>query len=79
MFVHELLFPVKVLGPGNRIGIWLTGCNKRCPGCASPHLQMQKKEQNIPIKILADTVLALAKAHHIDGVTISGGGTLGSG
>lgn len=29
-------FPVTALGPGNRLGLWLQGCERRCPGCISP-------------------------------------------
>jgi anaerobic ribonucleoside-triphosphate reductase activating protein len=28
-------FPVTVLGPGTRLGIWVQGCHLACPGCMS--------------------------------------------
>lgn len=33
--ISRLHFPVRALGPGNRVGIWFQGCSIRCPGCIS--------------------------------------------
>lgn len=33
--ISRLHFPVRALGPGERIGIWFQGCSIRCPGCIS--------------------------------------------
>ena len=33
--VNKAHFPVTVLGPGRRIGLWLQGCNIGCKGCLS--------------------------------------------
>lgn len=33
--ISRLHFPVRSLGPGERIGIWVQGCSIRCPGCIS--------------------------------------------
>ena len=38
MYIARILYPVKVLGPGNRIGIWFAGCHHRCKGCSNPEL-----------------------------------------
>ncbi len=35
--VSLIFYPVEVLGPGKRLGIWLQGCSRRCPNCVSPH------------------------------------------
>lgn len=28
----RVYYPVKVLGPGSRVGIWLNGCHRKWPG-----------------------------------------------
>ena len=33
--INKAHFPVTVLGPGRRIGIWLQGCSIHCKGCVS--------------------------------------------
>ena len=33
--INKAHYPVTVLGPGKRIGIWLQGCSIRCPHCVS--------------------------------------------
>lgn len=36
MYVAGILYPVEVLGPGKRIGIWFSGCLSKCKGCSNP-------------------------------------------
>lgn len=38
MYIARILYPVKVLGPGERIGIWMDGCEHGCIGCSNPEL-----------------------------------------
>jgi anaerobic ribonucleoside-triphosphate reductase activating protein len=33
--INKAHFPVTVLGPGRRIGIWTQGCRIHCKGCVS--------------------------------------------
>lgn len=73
MNVARILYPVKVLGPGNRIGIWVCGCPRRCPGCINPDLWEQRPEYEITIKGLREVVDGIVSAHKVDGFTISGG------
>ena len=71
MNVARILYPVEVLGPGKRVGIWTCGCRGSCPGCASPELKTYD-----PSRILsAQDILALIKSipQKPDGVSISGG------
>ncbi len=35
ILLNKAHFPVTVLGPGRRIGIWLQGCSIGCAGCIS--------------------------------------------
>ena len=71
MYVKRVCYPIRVLGPGQRLGIWLAGCNKRCLGCMSPELQTTKGSKNIPVKEMEKMFRAIGG--QIDGVTISGG------
>lgn len=73
MNVARILYPVKVLGPGKRIGIWLCGCNRTCKGCSNPELWQQKREYEVTVDELLDLVKRLSVSHHVDGFTISGG------
>lgn len=71
MYVRTICFPVTVLGPGRRLGIWLSGCSADCPGCMSPELRDRRPEDRVPL----ETIGRLVERHadEIDGVTISGG------
>ena len=73
MFVARILYPVEVLGPGRRIGLWLSGCARRCKGCSNPELWIPQKEQAISIAQLFALIGRLAQDHPIDGITITGG------
>lgn len=62
-------FPVQGLGPGKRVGLWLRGCRRACPGCMAPELW----EQSHPVP-LAEVAQELAPYLALgDGLTISGG------
>lgn len=71
MYVKRICYPIQVLGPGQRLGIWLSGCDKRCPGCMSPELQTTKGSKNIPVKEIEKMFEKIIGP--IDGVSISGG------
>lgn len=73
MNIARLLYPVRVLGPGNRMGIWFAGCTHGCRGCSNPELwQMQKKYETTAEHIL-EIVRSVAASSPIDGFTITGG------
>ena len=67
----RIYYPVKVLGPGNRVGIWLNGCKKNCPGCITPEMQYYDPSKEVTIDEIIQMVLSIKKP--IDGFTISGG------
>lgn len=73
MYIARVLYPVEVLGPGKRVGIWFCGCPRRCKGCSNPELwEFQERYKSSPQHIYA-LVLQIAKSHPIDGFTITGG------
>lgn len=71
MYIRHLCYPVKVLGPGRRLGIWFSGCRKHCPGCMSADLKERRASDWIDLSLLKEMILP--RASEIDGVTISGG------
>lgn len=73
MYVARVLYPVEVLGPGKRVGIWFCGCPRRCKGCSNPELwEFQDRYRTTPQHIF-ELVMQIAKKHPIDGFTITGG------
>lgn len=73
MNLARILYPVQVLGPGNRIGIWLCGCNRACKGCSNPELWIQRDEFEIDVANVASLIRKVAESHIVDGFTITGG------
>lgn len=73
MNVARLLYPVKVLGPGNRVGIWVCGCHRGCKGCSNPELWKRKPEFEIEVPQLLKLIESVNGKYPIDGFTISGG------
>lgn len=67
----RIYYPVKVLGPGNRVGIWLNGCNKKCPGCISPEMQFYDHSKEFAVSDIVKMLQSIKD--RIDGFTISGG------
>lgn len=73
MNIARILYPVRVLGPGNRIGIWVCGCRRACPGCSNPELWYEKPEYEISLDQLMELIYSIKKTNVIDGFTITGG------
>lgn len=73
MYVSFIAYPVMVLGPGKRIGIWTMGCNRRCYNCASPFLWEKDEKYNISIENLMIQIESYLEKEQVDGITISGG------
>lgn len=69
--IARIFYPVKVLGPGNRVGIWVTGCKKKCVGCISPELQSYDEKREMTISSILELLDKIP--FNIDGFTISGG------
>lgn len=70
--VAQVHYPVTVLGPGARLGIWLQGCHVGCRGCMSR--DTWDPEAVVPMSV-ARLVEECARivTRRLDGVTISGG------
>ncbi|MDR1832474.1 MAG: radical SAM protein [Fusobacteriaceae bacterium] len=73
IYIGNILYPVHSLGPGTRIGIWLTGCHRNCHGCISPEFKIQHPTERINTEDLLKTMKRVFKNINVDGITISGG------
>lgn len=73
MYIARILYPVEVLGPGKRVGIWFCGCPRRCKGCSNPELwEFQERYRTSPETIFK-LVQDIAEDNPIDGFTVTGG------
>lgn len=71
MYIARILYPVKNLGPGDRLGIWVSGCSRNCLGCANPELHKQLPEQQISLDGFKKIVYMLPELPKA--LTITGG------
>jgi anaerobic ribonucleoside-triphosphate reductase activating protein len=72
ILLNKAHFPVTVLGPGRRIGLWLQGCTIRCKGCVSQDTWPADPARAMPVKALIDWCKRTSN-NELDGITISGG------
>lgn len=70
--INRAHYPVTVLGPGKRIGIWLQGCNARCPGCLSRDTWSVDSGTLLQVGELVEWCRKYEPSG-VDGITISGG------
>ena len=70
--LNKAHFPVTVLGPGRRIGLWLQGCSIHCPGCLSRDTWAPDPARAVSVAALLQWCRE-ASGGRPDGVTISGG------
>lgn len=73
MLISLIKYPVNTLGPGNRIGIWTSGCNKNCPGCMSSFSKDFDSRKEKSIGSIIKEIKRFAEQNDVDGITISGG------
>lgn len=73
MYVARILYPVNVLGPGKRIGIWFNGCNHHCPGCSNPELWEFQERYKTTLQTLMRLVKHICDNQAVDGFTLTGG------
>ena len=72
MRISRVHYPVTVLGPGRRVGIWVQGCRNRCPGCISRDTWDPTGGTAVDEGELASRCRTLARVG-VDGITITGG------
>lgn len=70
--INKAHFPVTVLGPGRRIGIWVQGCSIECKGCVSRDTWPQDDGRAMRVADLLAWCEQISN-NALDGVTISGG------
>jgi len=70
--LNKAHYPVTVLGPGRRIGLWLQGCSIGCRGCVSRDTWERDDGRSIAVAELLDWCRT-ASGGDLDGITISGG------
>lgn len=73
MYIARILYPIKVLGPGNRVGIWFDGCRHKCDKCSNPELWDYDEKYNVSIETIIKLIDTIAINNRIDGFTITGG------
>lgn len=76
MNVARILYPVRVLGPGERVGIWFCGCPRRCKGCSNPELWEKDSRYEVEPQRVYELATRIADAHPVDGITLTGGDPL---
>ncbi len=70
--INKAHYPVTVLGPGRRIGLWVQGCSIGCKGCVSMDTWPTDAGRAMPIAGLLAWCRKVAVGG-LDGITISGG------
>lgn len=71
MQIDRIFYPVRTLGFGSRIGIWVVGCPHACPNCSNPELWEPDATKDIPVTAVWEMLMSIRAP--VDGVTITGG------
>jgi anaerobic ribonucleoside-triphosphate reductase activating protein len=69
--INRTHYPVTVLGPGVRAGIWVQGCTIGCSGCVARDTWAAEGGAEVDVAAVLDWLDGLEGP--VDGVTISGG------
>ncbi len=73
MKIARVLYPVHVLGPGERLAIWTYGCSHACKGCTNPELWNPKNPVETTKEQVQKLLENISDRGMIEGVTITGG------
>lgn len=60
-------------GFGNRVTIWVAGCNRHCPGCHNPHTWNYNQGKELLDDSVLDKIMTESSYDYIQGITLSGG------
>lgn len=69
--LNRVHYPVTVLGPGTRAGIWVQGCMLACPGCLARDTWEPAADRAVAVEDILRWLDSLPRP--LDGITISGG------
>lgn len=70
--INRVHYPVTVLGPGRRLGLWLQGCSLACKGCVSRDTWSHFHGELVEVDYLVEQCRSLV-GDELDGITITGG------
>ncbi len=73
MYIARILYPIEVLGPGKRIGIWFCGCPHKCKGCSNPELWEFQERYKTSLNTIKELINKICADNSVDGFTITGG------
>lgn len=59
-------------GEGVRVSLWVSGCNRHCPGCFNPEAQSFEYGEEVNASVVNQIAKALGRSY-ISGLTILGG------
>ena len=73
--INKAHYPVTVLGPGRRIGLWLQGCRIQCAGCVAQDTWAADPGRVISVARLLTWCKSVTEksTEALEGITISGG------
>lgn len=73
MKIARMIAPIHSLGPGERVGLWVQGCSKKCFGCISEELHLADPSKEVPVDVVAAMIINEAARTNCTRLTISGG------
>ena len=73
MYIARILYPIEVLGPGKRIGIWFCGCPHKCEGCSNPELWEFQERYKTSLNTIKELINKICVDNSVEGFTITGG------
>lgn len=69
MRIHSIVEGTRVNGPGYRLGIWVQGCRRNCPGCFNREACSVTGGREYPVQ----EILKFLHEQPYDGISVSGG------
>lgn len=69
--IAQVAANMRVLGYGNRAGVWVQGCSINCPGCSSLHTHDPRAGRRMDVSNIIDWLRNQSRP--VAGLTLSGG------